>query len=152
MCIYQLRESLLMKHRYLLLSLVPRSPTRCASHTGASPFWQLETMFTVIPGKTFGNLKLLRYLCSTSGTSSLIASVLERRFPASAGYGTIFPRPKHGGSPDTGMVKAFAKYYADTVLFPLAPSLLPWEKFPPSFVEDRSSVNNNSVMPCPAQN
>ncbi|KAF9462605.1 hypothetical protein BDZ94DRAFT_1260819 [Collybia nuda] len=70
--------------------------------------------------------------------TSLIASALERRFPVSAGYGTIFPRPKHGGSPDTGMVKAFARYYADAVLFPAAPSLIPWEKLPPSFVEDRS--------------
>lgn len=100
--------------------------------------------FTVILGNNPAVLKLL--FCHAHpqlpDTLSLIAPALERRFPVSAGYGTIFPRPKHGGSPDTGMVKAFAKYYADAVLFPAAPSLLPWEKFPPSFVEDRSSVSS----------
>jgi len=71
---------------------------------------------------------------------SLIASALERRFPAAQGYGTIFPNKKHGGAADTGLIKAFAKHWADTVLFPLAPVLLPWEKFPAAFIKDRGTM------------
>ncbi|KAJ7507758.1 hypothetical protein B0H11DRAFT_1968551 [Mycena galericulata] len=72
--------------------------------------------------------------------TSLIASALERRFPAARGYGTLFPNKKHGGDADTGLIKAFAKHWADTVLFPLAPALLPWEKMPPAFIKDRSTL------------
>ncbi|OBZ76617.1 hypothetical protein A0H81_03728 [Grifola frondosa] len=70
--------------------------------------------------------------------SSLIASALERRFPSSKGYGTIFP-PRKGGATDTGLIKAFAMYYADRVLFPLAAQNLPYKKFTPEFVQDRSA-------------
>ncbi|KAJ7179147.1 hypothetical protein C8R46DRAFT_1211747 [Mycena filopes] len=73
--------------------------------------------------------------------TSLIASALERRFPATRGYGTIFPNRKHGADADTGLIKAFAKHWADTVLFPFAPLLLPWEKFPPAFIKDRSTLS-----------
>ncbi|KAJ7781269.1 hypothetical protein B0H16DRAFT_1497701 [Mycena metata] len=72
---------------------------------------------------------------------SLIASALERRFPTAQGYGTLFPNRKHGGDADTGLIKAFAKHWADTILFPLAPALLPWEKFPPAFIKDRSTLS-----------
>ncbi|KAJ7498962.1 hypothetical protein FB451DRAFT_1203674 [Mycena latifolia] len=72
--------------------------------------------------------------------TSLIASALDRRFPSSNGYGTIFPNKKHGGGADTGLVKAFAKYWADATLFPLAPALLPWEKLPAAFIKDRSTL------------
>ncbi|KAJ6599104.1 hypothetical protein DFH09DRAFT_1130130 [Mycena vulgaris] len=72
--------------------------------------------------------------------TSLIASALERRFPSVRGYGTIFPNRKHGGGADTGLIKAFAKYWADTTLFPLAPAALPWEKLPAAFIKDRSTL------------
>lgn len=72
--------------------------------------------------------------------TSLIASTLERRFPTSGGYGTIFPRRKNGGSRDTGLIKAFCKHYADTVLFGLAVPLIQWDKLPSVFVKDRSAV------------
>jgi len=71
--------------------------------------------------------------------TSLISYVLERRFPASAGYGTIFPHRKNG-KVDTGMIKAFAQNYPERVLFPLGAALLPWQKFQPSFVKDRSDA------------
>lgn len=71
---------------------------------------------------------------------SLIVSALERLFPTSAGYPTLFPRRKDGGNPDTGLVKAFSKYYVDE-LFGIGASLLPWTKFPAAFVEDRKSVS-----------
>lgn len=71
--------------------------------------------------------------------TGLISNALERRFPSSAGYGTIFP-PRKGGKADTGMIKAFAQSYPEKTLFPLAVALLPWQKFPESFVKDRSEV------------
>ncbi|KAF8897500.1 hypothetical protein BD779DRAFT_382010 [Infundibulicybe gibba] len=77
--------------------------------------------------------------------TSLIASALERRFPPSQGYGTIFPRGKHGNGADTGLIKAFSKFYADTTLFNLGPSLLPWNKFPPEFVKDRSALRGAPI-------
>lgn len=76
-----------------------------------------------------------------SAAFSLIVSALERRFPPSAGYGTLFPRGKHGGSPGTGLIKAFSKYYPDQ-LFALAPQLLNWAKFPAAFLKDRSAVSS----------
>lgn len=77
--------------------------------------------------------------------TSLIISALERRFPKSEGYPTLFPARKGGGSVDTGMVKAFAMYYADRAVFPIASSTLPYDKFPESFLKDRSDV---SILYC----
>lgn len=71
--------------------------------------------------------------------TSLIAYALERRFPASAGHGTLFPKRKGGGT-DTGMIKAFAQSYTDKMVFPLAAGMLPWEKLPEAFLKDRSDV------------
>lgn len=70
--------------------------------------------------------------------TSLIASALERRFPKSDGYRTLFPLRKGGGAVDTGMVKALAMYYADRAVFQLASSCLPYDKFPESFMKDRA--------------
>ncbi|PPQ72196.1 hypothetical protein CVT26_006927 [Gymnopilus dilepis] len=77
--------------------------------------------------------------------TSLIVSVLEQRFPAEKGFETIFPAQKHGGKPDTGLIKALSKFYADDNLFALAAELLPWTKFPPSFVADRSQFYGSEV-------
>jgi hypothetical protein len=73
--------------------------------------------------------------------TSLISSTLERRFPASAGYGTIFP-PRKGGSgkTDAEIIQAFSQHYVERVLFPLAITLLKWENFTPAFIADRSNV------------
>ncbi|KAF7352820.1 Glutathione S-transferase [Mycena venus] len=72
--------------------------------------------------------------------TSLIASALERRFPASDHYGTIFPNKKHGGGADTGLIKAFVSQWVDTVLFSQAIGLVPWEILPPGFVKDRETL------------
>ncbi|KAJ7512478.1 hypothetical protein B0H11DRAFT_2214273 [Mycena galericulata] len=72
--------------------------------------------------------------------TSLIASALERRFPAAHGYGTIFPSKKHGGGADTGLMKVFAKHWADKILFFSAVPLVPWETRPAAFVKDRSDM------------
>ena len=69
-------------------------------------------------------------------------NTLERRFPAADGYGTLYPPRKHGKNADTGLIKAFAKFYGDNTLFPLATSLIPWDKLPPTFLKDRGAVSN----------
>ncbi|KAF8913862.1 hypothetical protein CPB84DRAFT_1840648 [Gymnopilus junonius] len=77
--------------------------------------------------------------------TSLIISALERRFPAEKGFETVFPLPKNGGSPDTGLIRAFSKFYADDSLFPLAADLLPWARFPKAFIDDRSKLRGSAI-------
>ena len=72
--------------------------------------------------------------------SSLITAVIERQFPASAGFGTIFPRRTGGGKGDSGVPKALAMTYADRTVGPFASLLQPYHKFKKDFVEDRSNV------------
>ena len=72
--------------------------------------------------------------------TSIIGTVLERRFPAAEGYGTLFPPRKGGGKTDTGLVKALALAWTDKMLFPLSAQSLPWEKFDAKFLADRSAV------------
>jgi len=71
--------------------------------------------------------------------SSLIASVLERRFPPSEGYGTLFPKRVGGGKTDTGLIKALAMFWSDRTIFPLAANSLPYDKFDKKFIKDRES-------------
>ncbi|KAJ6552750.1 hypothetical protein B0H19DRAFT_1377580 [Mycena capillaripes] len=71
--------------------------------------------------------------------TGLITSALERRFPASQGYGTIFPNRKQGGGVDTGLITVFTRYWIESVVFFLGVWILDWEKFPPAFVKDRES-------------
>ncbi|KAJ7047403.1 hypothetical protein C8F04DRAFT_1058710 [Mycena alexandri] len=96
---------------------------------------------TDLLGVTYRKIPLLAIGNDIYCDTSLIASALDRRFPTAQGYGTIFPNRKHGGDADTGLIKAFAKHWADNILFPLAPALLPWEKFPPAFIKDRSTLS-----------
>jgi glutathione S-transferase len=77
--------------------------------------------------------------------TSLIVSALERRFPPSKGFGTIFPVSKNGGSADTGLIKAFSKFYADNVLFPPATGLIPWDRLPEAFIADRSKLRGSTI-------
>ncbi|CAK5275579.1 unnamed protein product [Mycena citricolor] len=77
--------------------------------------------------------------------TSLISVALERRFPVAQGFGTLFPKGKQGQPPHTGLIKAFAKHWADTVLFSLAPALLNWSKFPAAFVKDRSALSGAPI-------
>ena len=80
--------------------------------------------------------------------SNIIILALERRFPASEGYGTIFPTSEDGKWTDTGMIKAFAKFYADGALFTPALGLLPWTSgFPPGVMEDRGEVSSYLFVP-----
>ena len=71
---------------------------------------------------------------------SLIVSVLERRFSPSKGYGTLFPKRKNGQNTDTGLIKAFSKFYADSALFLPTVNLLAWDKIPEPFLKDRGAV------------
>lgn len=79
--------------------------------------------------------------------SSLIASVLERNFTPEQGFGTIFPKRKGGGTADTGIIKAFAMSYADRALGTLGSQTLPYHKFKPEFLNDRSNVGNIPLYP-----
>ncbi|GBE80047.1 hypothetical protein SCP_0212490 [Sparassis crispa] len=71
--------------------------------------------------------------------TGLIASALERRFPPSEGYYTLFPNRKGTKSSDVGLVKALSMYYAERVLLQLAADSFPFNQFPKAFVEDRNA-------------
>ncbi|KAJ7626606.1 hypothetical protein DFH06DRAFT_1141904 [Mycena polygramma] len=74
--------------------------------------------------------------------------------PGLCGNASIFPNKKHGGGADrdTGLIKvgdsfaqAFSKHWAENVLFPLAPVLLPWANFPPAFIKDRGEFRGGAM-------
>ena len=91
-------------------------------------------------GVTYRRIPVLAIGKDVYCDSSLIAAALERRFPPAAGYPTLFPARRGGGKADTGMIKALCMTYADRALFPLAAENLPYRKFTPEFVNDRSAV------------
>ena len=93
-------------------------------------------------GITYRRIPILAIGRDIYTDTSLIASTLERRYPASDGYGTLFPRRKGGGPSETGMAKALAMYYFDRAVFPLAASSLPFNKFPEAFLRDRADVSS----------
>ncbi|KAI0677054.1 hypothetical protein C8Q78DRAFT_63602 [Trametes maxima] len=98
-------------------------------------------------GVTYRRIPILAIGRDIYCDSSLIASALERRFPPSEGYPTLFPARKGGGKADTGMVKALSMTYADRAVFPLAAENLPYKKFAPEFVKDRSSWLGKTIDP-----
>jgi hypothetical protein len=98
-------------------------------------------------GITYRRIPILAIGRDFYADTSLIAPTLERRYPASAGYGSLFPPRKGGGSPDTGMVKALAMYYLDRTIFQLAVSSLPYDKFSEAFLKDRADVSRRIFYP-----
>jgi hypothetical protein len=79
--------------------------------------------------------------------TSLISTELERRFPESQGFATLFPaRRGSSNSKDTGLIKAFVSSYTDRTLFSLAAMLLPWDQLPDAFIKDRSAVSLNQAL------
>ena len=77
--------------------------------------------------------------------TSLIIPVLERTFSSSKEAPTLFPNRKGGTRADTGLIKAFAMSYTDRTVFPLEAALLPYQKFPTAFLEDRSAVSDKTT-------
>ncbi|OCB84378.1 hypothetical protein A7U60_g8362 [Sanghuangporus baumii] len=72
--------------------------------------------------------------------TNLIVSAVERCFPVSQGFPTLFPDRKDGGKGDTGIIELLAAFYVDRPLFSLASTALPYDKFSPEFIEDRSKL------------
>jgi glutathione S-transferase len=99
-------------------------------------------------GITYRRIPILAIGRDVYADTSLIASTLERRYPASAGYGTLFPQRKDSGLSDTGMVKMLVMYYFDRTVFPLAALSMPFQKFPEAFVKDRADVSRLKSRQC----
>ncbi|ESK92203.1 glutathione s-transferase [Moniliophthora roreri MCA 2997] len=87
-----------------------------------------------VPIMTIGN----DIYCDTS----LMIPVLERRFPNSK---SIFPPRKGGGAPDTGLIRAFSKYFVDDAVLPAAVTLAPWEGADARVIEDRTRFLGGNV-------
>lgn len=92
-------------------------------------------------GITYRRIPILAIGKDVYVDTSLIASTLERRYPLSAGYGTLFPQRKGGGLSDAGMGKTLVMYYFDRVVFPLAAFSLPFQKLSEAFSKDRADVS-----------
>ncbi|KAK0468457.1 uncharacterized protein EV420DRAFT_467657 [Desarmillaria tabescens] len=117
----------------LLLKNIPHHKVNVASLLPRPEITELLGLgYRRIPVLAIGN----DVYCDTS----LICSVLERKFPTTTGHGTLFPPRKQGGSLDTTLIKIYTKHYVDSIVFSLAVPLLPWEKFPEAFIKDRSSM------------
>ncbi|KDQ64297.1 hypothetical protein JAAARDRAFT_144871 [Jaapia argillacea MUCL 33604] len=115
----------------LLLKKIPHY-TVDVSMTAPRP--ELSTLL----GISYRRIPILAIGSDVYCDTSLITSILERRFPQSSGYGTLFPvRNGSGGKRDTGMIKAWTISYMDRVIFPLGAACLPYNKFPAEFVKDR---------------
>ncbi|CCL98450.1 uncharacterized protein FIBRA_00448 [Fibroporia radiculosa] len=72
--------------------------------------------------------------------TNLIAAVLERRFPPSAGYGTLFPHRSASKRTDATAIKIFTAHYIERAVFSAAADHLPWERLPPELIRDRSAL------------
>ena len=91
-------------------------------------------------GVTYRRIPVLAIGGDVYCDSNLMVSVLERRFPPSAGFGTLFPKRNGGGKADTGLIKALSLSWADRVLGSLGSQMLPYNKFKQDFLDDRSGV------------
>lgn len=72
--------------------------------------------------------------------ASLTTPVVERLYPPSQGYPSLFPPRKDGGKADSGFIKAFTAFYTDRVLPQPASNCLPYNTFSKKFIEDRNKV------------
>ncbi|OCH88279.1 hypothetical protein OBBRIDRAFT_827226 [Obba rivulosa] len=100
----------------------------------------------LILGVTYRRIPVLAIGNDVYCDSSLIASILEQRYPASEGYGTIFPKRKGGGSSDPGVAKVFSTFYMEKIIFPLVSGSLPFHRFAPEFIKDRQSMGMKFEM------
>lgn len=96
-------------------------------------------------GITYRRIPILAIGNDVYCDTSIIVNAIERRFPAINGYGTLFPLGKHGKKADTGLIKAFAKFYGDNTLFPPATALIPWNKLSPAFLKDRGALRGAPI-------
>ncbi|KAK2464914.1 hypothetical protein APHAL10511_002990 [Amanita phalloides] len=103
-----------------------------------------RTAISDLLGITYRRLPILAIGRDVYCDSSLITVALERQFPPSKRYGTIFPKPKHGGHTQTGLVKTLTQQVENTII-PLTVSLLPWDEFSESFIQDRASYYGSPV-------
>ncbi|OSX60114.1 hypothetical protein POSPLADRAFT_1058293 [Postia placenta MAD-698-R-SB12] len=77
--------------------------------------------------------------------SNMIALALERRFPASEGYGTLFPPRRGTNKVDQGIMKAFSVFFIDNAVFHGATDHIPYERLTPEFIVDRSSFRGHYI-------
>jgi glutathione S-transferase len=75
--------------------------------------------------------------------TSLILEALEHWFPASDGYGTIYPNPGPWATDDHSyrpLVRGFASYWTDRPLFRVTTGLIPGRVWRTRFGHDRSNL------------
>ncbi|KAF5321045.1 hypothetical protein D9619_000278 [Psilocybe cf. subviscida] len=87
--------------------------------------------------------------------TSAITATLERRFPEAQGYGTLFPSIAISGDgenaansnpkKDTGLIKAFVKYYIEATLVPILAGLITWSGVPEEYLKDRADFRGAPV-------
>ncbi|KAF5321601.1 hypothetical protein D9619_000286 [Psilocybe cf. subviscida] len=98
-------------------------------------------------GVTYRRIPILAIGNDVYCDTAAIVAALERRFPTSQGYGTIFPpaATSAGERTDVDIVTAFARFYAEATMFPLAVNTMTWSKVPDAFLKDRSELRGSPI-------
>jgi len=71
--------------------------------------------------------------------TALILEALEHHFPASAGYGTLYPLAKDGRQ-YRGLIRGFTSYWTDRPLFRVMTGLIPARVWRSTFGQDRAQL------------
>ena len=100
---------------------------------------------TDLLGITYRRIPILAIGNDVYCDTSLIASALERRFPPSAGYKSLFPPRVGGGKADGALAKLLSRYWADSVVFGLVADSLPYAKFDAKFIADREQFRGGKI-------
>ncbi|KAF5329306.1 hypothetical protein D9619_009252 [Psilocybe cf. subviscida] len=76
-----------------------------------------------------------------------IVTALERRFPTSQGYESVFPPAATGPGERTDLeiMTAFARFYVEATMLPLGVRTMMWSEVPDGFIKDRNEFSGSSI-------
>ncbi|PFH53698.1 hypothetical protein AMATHDRAFT_136684 [Amanita thiersii Skay4041] len=109
--------------------------------------WLPRPEITQLLGITYRRIPLLAIGNDVYCDTSIIVPELERRFPASNGYGTIYPGNKSSGLDDSNLFRLFAQFYSEPTFMSLASGLWKWDTLPEELVKDRElEINREELL------
>jgi len=76
--------------------------------------------------------------------TSIILEALEHHFPASAGYGTLYPAAQDGRT-NRALIRGFASYWTDRPLFRFTTGLIPAWVWRTDFRKDREGLIGDAI-------
>ncbi|GJE84975.1 glutathione S-transferase family protein [Phanerochaete sordida] len=100
---------------------------------------------TDLLGVTYRRIPILAIGNDVYCDTNLISATLERRFPASAGYRSLYPPRAGGGKADAALAKLLVRYWTDAALFRLGADSLPYDKLDAKFIADREQFSGGKI-------